>query len=129
MCLRIKPSGLLFGNNQSSRLRRLQDAIRSPKLLHLRLDISGSKNSARPRSGYCPSSMTKLSNKGQTVGEKYSGIEFLQTPDRTPASGSPLGGTPSPRYKILRPGTASHPQGKGRLPIRRTFHISEYGRV
>ncbi|KAF2573350.1 hypothetical protein F2Q70_00004303 [Brassica cretica] len=82
-----------------------------------------------PGPGYCPSSMTKSSNKGQTVGEKYSGIEFLQTPGRTPASGSPLGGTPSPRYKILRPGTASHPPGKGRLPIRRTFHISEYGRV
>ncbi|KAF3575478.1 hypothetical protein DY000_02031604 [Brassica cretica] len=31
------------------------------------------------------------------VEEKYSGIEFLQTPGRTPASGSPLGDTPSPR--------------------------------
>ena len=29
--------------------------------------------------------MTKSSNKGETVGEKYSGIEFLQTPGRTPA--------------------------------------------
>ncbi|KAF3602315.1 hypothetical protein F2Q69_00035291 [Brassica cretica] len=40
--------------------------------------------------------MTKSRNKGQTVGEKYSGIEFLQTPGRTPASGSPLGSTPGP---------------------------------
>ena len=28
--------------------------------------------------------------------KKYSGIEFLETPGRTPASGSPLGGTPVP---------------------------------
>ncbi|KAF3601237.1 hypothetical protein F2Q69_00036333 [Brassica cretica] len=34
--------------------------------------------------------------------KKYSGIEFLQTPGRTPASGSPLGGTPVPRYEVLR---------------------------
>jgi len=46
--------------------------------------------------------MTKSSNKGQTVGEKYSGIEFLQTPGRTPTSGSPLRGTPVPRYGVLR---------------------------
>ncbi|KAF2590117.1 hypothetical protein F2Q70_00038572 [Brassica cretica] len=33
---------LLFGNNQSSRLYHLQDAIRSPELLHLRQEIGGS---------------------------------------------------------------------------------------
>ncbi|KAF2557109.1 hypothetical protein F2Q68_00015104 [Brassica cretica] len=44
----------------------------------------------------------KSSNKGQTIGEKYSGIAFLQTPGRTPASGSPLGGTPVPRNEVLR---------------------------
>ncbi|KAF3501005.1 hypothetical protein F2Q69_00042129 [Brassica cretica] len=38
--------------------------------------------------------MTKSSNKGQTIGKKYSSIEFLQTPSRTPAYGSPLEGTP-----------------------------------
>ncbi|KAF3538182.1 hypothetical protein F2Q69_00022571 [Brassica cretica] len=32
--LRIKHSGLLFINRQSSRLHRLQDATRSPELLH-----------------------------------------------------------------------------------------------
>ena len=36
------------------------------------------------------------------VGEKYSGIEFLQTPGRTPASGSPLEGTPIPRIPAGR---------------------------
>ncbi|KAF2572865.1 hypothetical protein F2Q70_00002829 [Brassica cretica] len=36
------------------------------------------------------------------VGEKYSGIEFLQTPGRTPASGSPLEGTPIPRIPARR---------------------------
>ncbi|KAF3500615.1 hypothetical protein F2Q69_00042046 [Brassica cretica] len=41
-------------------------------------------------------------NKGQTVGEKYSGIEFLLTPGRAPASGSPLEGTPVPRYGVFR---------------------------
>ncbi|KAF3545664.1 hypothetical protein DY000_02007161 [Brassica cretica] len=30
------------------------------------------------------------------------GIDFLQTPGRTPASGSPLGGTPGLRYEVLR---------------------------
>ncbi|KAF3510633.1 hypothetical protein F2Q69_00007044 [Brassica cretica] len=85
--------------------------------------------------------MTKSSNNGQTVGKKYSGIEFLRTPGRTPASGSPLEGTPVPRiplegtpvprYGVFR--ARSHdrplPPGNGKLPIRRTFHISEYGRV
>ncbi|KAF3606255.1 hypothetical protein DY000_02049181 [Brassica cretica] len=36
------------------------------------------------------------------VGEKYSSIEFLQTPGRTLAFGSPLRGTPVPRYGVLR---------------------------
>ena len=35
------------------------------------------------------------------VGEKYSGIEFLLTPGRTPGSESPLGGTPVPRYEVF----------------------------
>ncbi|KAF3598327.1 hypothetical protein F2Q69_00035196 [Brassica cretica] len=34
--------------------------------------------------------------------EKYSGIEFLQIPGRTPASGSLLGDAPGPRWKVLR---------------------------
>ncbi|KAH0858874.1 hypothetical protein HID58_087135, partial [Brassica napus] len=46
--------------------------------------------------------MTKSSNKGQTVGGKYSGIEFLQTPGRTPASGSLLEGTPVLRIPARR---------------------------
>jgi len=73
---------------------------------------------------------------------KYSGIEFLQTPDRTPASGSPLEGTPVPRIPAGRnpgsplrstpglvPRTTPFPRENGKLPIKRTFHISEYGRV
>ncbi|KAF2585402.1 hypothetical protein F2Q70_00037262 [Brassica cretica] len=87
-----------------------------------------------------------------TVGEKYSGIEFLQIPGRTPASGSPLEGTPvlripagrnsssqdpywkEPRFPIMEffgfgLRIAPLPPGNGKLPIRRTFHISEYGRV
>ncbi|KAF3546321.1 hypothetical protein DY000_02006760 [Brassica cretica] len=52
--------------------------------------------------GYSPISVTKSSNKGHTVGEKYSGIEFLQSPCRTPTSGSPLRGTLVPRYGVLR---------------------------
>ncbi|KAF2571502.1 hypothetical protein F2Q70_00002826 [Brassica cretica] len=36
------------------------------------------------------------------VGEKYAGIEFLQTPGRTPASGSLLEGTPVPRIPARR---------------------------
>ena len=36
------------------------------------------------------------------VGEKYSGIKVLQTPGRTPTFGSPLRGTPVPRYGVLR---------------------------
>ncbi|KAF3530082.1 hypothetical protein DY000_02040906 [Brassica cretica] len=37
-----------------------------------------------------------------SVGEKYSGIEFFLTPGKTSASGSPLRGTPVPRYGVLR---------------------------
>ncbi|KAF3561197.1 hypothetical protein DY000_02014531 [Brassica cretica] len=44
----------------------------------------------------------KSSNKGQPVGEKYSGIEFLGTLGRTPASGSLLEGTPVPRIPTRR---------------------------
>ncbi|KAF3515057.1 hypothetical protein F2Q69_00006805 [Brassica cretica] len=35
-------------------------------------------------------------------GEKYSCIEILQAPSRTPTSGSPLRGTPVPRHGVLR---------------------------
>ncbi|KAF3563340.1 hypothetical protein DY000_02014925 [Brassica cretica] len=73
-----------------------------------------------PCTRYSPSSMTKSSNKGQTVGEKYSGIEFLQTPGRTPASGSPLEGIPVPRIPARRnPGSPlwSFPgQAEGEVP-------------
>ncbi|KAF2574763.1 hypothetical protein F2Q70_00002959 [Brassica cretica] len=43
----------------------------------------------------------KSRNKGQTVREKYSGLEFLQTPGRTPAFGSPLGDAPGPARRRL----------------------------
>ncbi|KAF3587952.1 hypothetical protein F2Q69_00028860 [Brassica cretica] len=95
-CFDASIQKLLIRKHQSSRLHRLQDTFRSPALLHLRQEISGS---IAPDPGYSLSSMTKSSNKGKTVGEKYSGIEFLQTPGRTPASGSPLRGTPVPRYE------------------------------
>ena len=36
------------------------------------------------------------------LGKKYSGIEFLQTPGKTPASGSPLEGPPVPRIPARR---------------------------
>ncbi|KAF2576038.1 hypothetical protein F2Q70_00003715 [Brassica cretica] len=110
----------LPGEHQSPRLHRLQDIIRSLELPVL------NENQC-----YSPSSMTKSSNKGQTVGENYSGIEFLQTPSRTPASGSPLKGTPVPRNGVFRVRSQDRPlpSGNGKLPIRRTFHISKYGRV
>ncbi|KAH0884267.1 hypothetical protein HID58_060363 [Brassica napus] len=73
--------------------------------------------------------------------DSFYGIEFLQTPSRTPASGSPLEGTPVPRIPARRnpgsplrsipgpvPRTAPSPRGNGKLPIGRIFHISEYGR-
>ncbi|KAF2572475.1 hypothetical protein F2Q70_00002762 [Brassica cretica] len=62
--------------------------------------------------------MTKSSNKGQTVGEKYSGIEFLQTPGRTPASGSPLGGTPVLRIPAMR--NTGYPLRSTSGPVPRT---------
>ncbi|KAF2574660.1 hypothetical protein F2Q70_00004491 [Brassica cretica] len=52
--------------------------------------------------GYSPSLITKSSNKGQTIGEKYSGIEFLQTSGRTPASVFLLEGIPVPRIPAGR---------------------------
>ncbi|KAF3575419.1 hypothetical protein DY000_02030842 [Brassica cretica] len=64
--------------------------------------------------GYSPSLMKKSSNKGKTDGEKYSGIEFLQTPGRTPASGSPLRGTPVPRYEVLRVRSLGPPPSPGK---------------
>ena len=35
------------------------------------------------------------------VGEKYSDVEFLQAPGRTPASGSPLGNAPDPTLATI----------------------------
>ncbi|KAF2585202.1 hypothetical protein F2Q70_00035847 [Brassica cretica] len=65
-----------------------------------------------------------------------------QTPGRTPAFGSPLEGTPVPRIPARRnpgyllwsfpgpvPGSPPLPPGNGQHPIRKTFNISEYGRV
>ena len=98
--------------------------------------------------GYSPSSMTKSINKGQTVGEKHSGILFLQAPSRIQTSGSLLQSTPGPHKNLkgtqelknylqeLPPRTTLQnypwelPSGKnGKLPIRSTFHISGYGRI
>ncbi|CDY41871.1 BnaA08g06280D [Brassica napus] len=44
---------------------------------------------------------------------------------RTPASGSPLGGTPVPRYEVLRVRSQRPPPspGKRKLPIRRTLRL------
>ncbi|KAG5378248.1 hypothetical protein IGI04_026090 [Brassica rapa subsp. trilocularis] len=50
---------------------------------------------------YSSKSMTKSRNKGQTVGEKYSGIIFLRTPSRTLTSGSPFKERSSPRDMSL----------------------------
>ena len=61
---------------------------------------------------------------GISVGEKYSGIEFFQTPGRTPDSGAPLGSIPGPTLATI-PSSGRN----GNLPIRGSFHISEYGRV
>ena len=75
------------------------------------------------------------------VGEKYPGIKFLQTPGRTLASGSSLERTlvpriparrkPSSRYGIFRVWSQDRPLplGNEKLLVRRTFHISKYGRV
>ncbi|KAF2574017.1 hypothetical protein F2Q70_00002702 [Brassica cretica] len=76
-----------------------QDIVRS---LELPIFDKESAVQVAPDPGYSPSSMTKSSNKGQTVGEKYSGIEFLPTPGRTLASRSPLEGTPVPRIPTRR---------------------------
>ena len=61
--------------------------------------------------------------------EKYSGIEFLLIPGRTPASGSPLGDAPGPRWKVLRVRSQGPPPSsrkwkysdKGILPYFRTW--------
>ncbi|KAF3529960.1 hypothetical protein DY000_02039607 [Brassica cretica] len=50
----------------------------------------------------------------EAVGEKYSGIEFLQTPGRTPASGSLLGGTPAPCYEVHRVRSQGPPPSPGK---------------
>ncbi|KAF2557910.1 hypothetical protein F2Q68_00016396 [Brassica cretica] len=53
--------------------------------------------------------------------EKYSGIEFLQIPGRTPASGSPLGDAPGPRWKVLRV------RSQGPPPSSRKWKYSDKG--
>ena len=53
--------------------------------------------------------------------EKYSGIEFLQIPGRTPASGSPLGNAPGPRSKVLRV------RSQGPPPSSRKWKYSDKG--
>ncbi|KAF3540595.1 hypothetical protein F2Q69_00023293 [Brassica cretica] len=73
-------------------------------------------------SGYSPSSMTKSSNKGQTVGEKYSGIKFLQAQGRTPTSGSPLRETPVPCYGVLRVRSLGPPVTPSNRPKYRSTH-------
>ncbi|KAF2609339.1 hypothetical protein F2Q68_00044080 [Brassica cretica] len=109
----LKCSGLFFGNHQSSRLRHLQRTAKSPELCHLRLESTVQEDTARSRpttrepvlhrvQSYSSSSMTKSRNKEQTVGKKYSGIEFLQTSGRTPASGSALGDASDPHNEALR---------------------------
>ncbi|KAF3599199.1 hypothetical protein F2Q69_00035048 [Brassica cretica] len=50
----------------------------------------------------------------EAVGEKYSGIEFLQTPGRTPASGSLLGGTRVPCYEVHRVRSQGPPPSPGK---------------
>ncbi|KAH0922632.1 LOW QUALITY PROTEIN: hypothetical protein HID58_022650 [Brassica napus] len=121
--LSVKPSGLIFGNNQGSRLRRLQDAIKSPELLHLRQDIRSSRKIApnpgvlsgnRSSPGLFPEFDDEIEQQGATVGEKYSGIEFLQTPSRTPAARSPLGDTPGPHYTVFRIRSQGPPPSSGK---------------
>ncbi|KAF2570811.1 hypothetical protein F2Q70_00003843 [Brassica cretica] len=65
------------------------------------------------------------------VGESYSGIEFLQTPGRTPGSESPLGGTPVPRYEVFRVRSQGPPPspGKRKTSDKQNLPFSEYGRV
>ncbi|KAF2608050.1 hypothetical protein F2Q68_00043859 [Brassica cretica] len=60
--------------------------------------------------------------------EKYSGIEFLQILGKTPASGSPLGDAPGPRWKVLRVRSQGPPSSikwkysdKGILPYSRIW--------
>ncbi|KAF2573740.1 hypothetical protein F2Q70_00002848 [Brassica cretica] len=133
----VKCSGLLFRNHQGSRLHHLQDTAKSPELRHLQQEISSSRR-------YCQASVynkgigtppslelfPELSrNKGQTVGEKYSGIKFLKTPGRTKASGSPLGDTTGPCWEALWVRSQGPPpssrkskySGKGILPYFRIW--------
>ncbi|KAF3582147.1 hypothetical protein DY000_02030817 [Brassica cretica] len=49
------------------------------------------------------------------------GIEFLQIPGRTPASGSPLGDVPGPRWKVLRV------RSQGPPPSSRKWKYSDKG--
>ncbi|KAF3507646.1 hypothetical protein F2Q69_00006822 [Brassica cretica] len=81
-----KPPSFIIFNKKSA----IQEDSASPR--------STTKEPVLPRvQSYSPSSMTESSNKWKTVGEKYSGVEFLQTPGRTSAYGSPQGDTLGPR--------------------------------
>ena len=53
--------------------------------------------------------------------EKYSGIEFLQIPGRTPAFGSPLGDAPGPCWEVLRV------RSQGPPPSSRKWKYSDKG--
>ena len=138
----LECSGLLFKNHQSSRLCHLQDtarprsSTREPVLPRFRVWLRPEWNLRKqdywsdvpPRGSllkisnsgwlegtcYSPSSMTKSRNKEQTVGEKYSGIEFLQTPGRTPASGSLVGDAPGPHWEALRVWSQGPPLSSGK---------------
>ncbi|KAF3593931.1 hypothetical protein DY000_02022395 [Brassica cretica] len=84
-----------------------------------RSDVGETDHPPGSEYGYSPNSMTKSSKKGQTVGEKYSVIEFFQTPCRTSASGSPLEGTPLegtpvPCYGVFRVRSQDRPPSSGK---------------
>ncbi|KAF3564048.1 hypothetical protein DY000_02017312 [Brassica cretica] len=78
--------------------------------------------------------MTKSRNKGQTVGGKYSGTTFLQTPGRTQTSGSPFyerSGSSVTGIPVSVPGTASSSKkrqiaDKENLPYFRIYKTSIY---
>ncbi|KAF2558180.1 hypothetical protein F2Q68_00015683 [Brassica cretica] len=55
------------------------------------------------------------------------GIEFLQTPGRTPASGSLLGGTSVPRYEVLRSLTDEDLKSVAGPPAHKINHTSYIG--
>ncbi|KAF2615529.1 hypothetical protein F2Q70_00011699 [Brassica cretica] len=111
----------------TSRIRRLQGAIRSLELLHLRQEISGCqtlvccKGTGPPSGSECGSGLVEPGIAGLL--ERY--------PSRTPASGSLLGATPAPLYEALRsfqdPETAWGPEGTVFRPPRRDYYLYLFG--